>query len=181
MTTKIPIDDSLMSDLESKLRADKNRVGLTGIGRVDLEALYIATLSSKYFHQKESAKHLAEVSRAMRENEALTANVTHLQVKANGALASHRLAKVLEHEPELMAALLDLVWGIDKARKTHPEGCSYFALGEETGEVGRALAREDPERLSDELLDVAIVAIRMRLGEIDARLAPVEPHAARSA
>jgi len=49
------------------------------------------------------------------------------------------------------------------ARASHPEGASFAAL---LDEVDEAMAEEDEsERQRDELIDVAVVAIRMWLGE----------------
>lgn len=152
---------------------------LSGLGREVLEERLLAAALASRAATARLREVEAERARRDAECQTLTASVTALQVKANGVLASHRLARVLESEPELMALMLDVAWAIDKARAKHPEGASYFALGQEVGEVGRAMEREDPKRLQDELVDVAVVVMRMLLGELDAKLAPVEPHARR--
>jgi len=142
---------------------------LNGVGREGLLDR-LGKLHAENVTLRERLETEADQTRRVRtENKALTDQVTELQKGSNAVLASHRLAKVLEHEPELMTAMLDLAWGIDKARTKHPEGSTLRDLVSEVGEVATAMWRETPERVNEELLDVAIVAMRMRLGEGDAR------------
>lgn len=106
-----------------------------------------------------------QLAAAKREIAHLTANVTALQTDANHALVCSRLDRVLTSRPELMAALLDLAWGIEIARAKHPEGSDLTSLVSEVGEVATAMDRETPARVRAELLDVAVVAMRMRLDD----------------
>lgn len=54
---------------------------------------------------------------------------------------------------------------IHRAAELHPEGPSLEALVEEVGEVARAM-QDSPERLAEELLDVAVVALRWHMQEV---------------
>lgn len=51
------------------------------------------------------------------------------------------------------------------AAELHPERPSLAALVEEVGEVARAM-QDSPERLAEELLDVAVVALRWHMQEV---------------
>ena len=51
------------------------------------------------------------------------------------------------------------------ARSKHPQGASFDALLSEVGEVADERLAGNPEREREELLDVAVVAIRLYLGE----------------
>ncbi len=58
-----------------------------------------------------------------------------------------------------------LVSRLDYARARHPEGASFAAL---VAEVAEAMAEPaESERQRYELIDVAVVAIRMWLGEVE--------------
>lgn len=61
--------------------------------------------------------------------------------------------------------VIDLVVRIERARRLHPEGSNLAALTSEVGEYATALLRESKERQRDELWDVAVVAVRLALGE----------------
>ena len=63
--------------------------------------------------------------------------------------------------PELAAITLRLA----HARAKHPDGASFDALVEEVGEVARARLERQPDQEREELLDVAVVAMRLYLGE----------------
>lgn len=57
---------------------------------------------------------------------------------------------------------------LEKGRRKYPEGCTALSLWDEAGEVAHALnKRETEERVREEILDAAVVAIRLYLGEID--------------
>lgn len=57
---------------------------------------------------------------------------------------------------------------IAKGRAKYPNGCTLTSLQDEAGEVVHAVNKYEPaERVRDELLDVAGVAMRLYLGEID--------------
>lgn len=51
---------------------------------------------------------------------------------------------------------------IQRAAEIHPEGPSLAALVEEVGEVARAM-QDSPDRMGEELLDVAVVALRWHM------------------
>lgn len=67
-----------------------------------------------------------------------------------------------------------LEYGISEGRCKHPAGVPFEALVEEVGEVARALM-DEPHRVRDELLDVAVCAMRMWLGETVAAAASLLP------
>lgn len=90
------------------------------------------------------------------------------------ALASHN-AELLSRNGELTAhnARLRVFEGLlgrmGKARAKYPNGCTALSLFDEVGEFSRALNKfEGIDRVLDELLDVAAVAMRLHLGEVDA-------------
>ena len=64
------------------------------------------------------------------------------------------------------AALSALSDALRAARAKHPSGANLAALVEEVGEVARAMRRESTERVREELMDVATVALRLWLGEV---------------
>ncbi len=71
-----------------------------------------------------------------------------------------------------MQTLFMLAARLEHARSKHPwpehtpnAFAAFRALGDECEEVNRALCRETPDRVRDELLDVMAVAVRMLLGE----------------
>ena len=71
-----------------------------------------------------------------------------------------------------MQTVFMLAERLEHARRKHPwpehtpnAFAAFRALGDECEEVNRALCRETPDRVRDELLDVMAVAVRMLLGE----------------
>ena len=73
------------------------------------------------------------------------------------------LAKLDDYE-----AIRPLVARINKGRAKYPNGCTVLSLVDEAGEVAHAVNKyETEERVRDELLDVAAVAMRLYYGEID--------------
>lgn len=92
----------------------------------------------------------------------LTDNVTSTQ---------ERCSQMFEERRVLTRGELDvLVPALAAARLKHPRGSKFADLAEEVGEVARAMRREGLERVREELLDVAVVALRMHLGELSAPL-----------
>lgn len=75
--------------------------------------------------------------------------------------------------PEQMAdgqtdELAPLSARIAKGRAKYANGCTVLSLIDETGEVAHAVNKYEPaDRIRDELLDVAAVAMRLYFGEID--------------
>lgn len=65
-------------------------------------------------------------------------------------------------------AIGKLLLRMAKGRAKYPNGPTLLSLDDEVGEVKRAInKREGIERARDELLDVAAVAMRLYLGEVD--------------
>jgi hypothetical protein len=72
--------------------------------------------------------------------------------------------------------LAPLAARIAKGRAKYPTGCTLLSLLDEAGEVAHAVnKRESHERVRDELLDVAAVAMRLYFGEIDTAWQPASP------
>lgn len=72
----------------------------------------------------------------------------------------------LERRFILLQRLAPLATAIDVARAKHPGGPDGMrSLAEELGEVASAIRRESPERVREELLDLATVAMRLYLRE----------------
>jgi len=68
----------------------------------------------------------------------------------------------------LSVDLVLLAERIEKGRVKYPEGCTALSLFDEAGEVAHALNKREPvDRVRAELLDVAVVAMRLYFGEID--------------
>jgi hypothetical protein len=69
--------------------------------------------------------------------------------------------------------LFPLAVRIEKGRQKYPTGCTLLSLLDEAGEVAHAVnKRESNDRVRDELLDVAAVAMRLYFGEIDTAWQP---------
>lgn len=64
-----------------------------------------------------------------------------------------------------LVELAPLLARLTHARAKHPEGASFDALVEEVGEVARARLDRSVDQERSELLDVAVVALRLYLGE----------------
>lgn len=124
---------------------------LTGTGRDELVKL-IADLAADLHHERDMLRKVSE-------------NLTSTQRRCTELVQLDRLARFLEQHPALEGYLTDLSWAIERARALHPEGASELALLEECGEVARAHRRETPARVREELLDVAVVAMRLYIGE----------------
>lgn len=64
--------------------------------------------------------------------------------------------------------LFPLAVRIEKGRQKYPNGCTVLSLLDEAGEVAHAVNKYEAEaRIREELLDVAVVAMRLYFGEID--------------
>jgi hypothetical protein len=106
------------------------------------------------------------------ERNEMLANLTATQHRCTELLMALRASKIAEtldsldiHAPDLLlTTLVALAAGIATARRKHPEGPDGMrCLAEEVGEVASALRRETPARVREELLDVAVVAIRWHM------------------
>jgi hypothetical protein len=76
-----------------------------------------------------------------------------------------RDARAPSGQPDELAPLRERM---AKGRKKYPNGCTALSLLDEVGEVAHALNKYEPsDRVRDEILDVANVAMRLYLGEID--------------
>lgn len=72
------------------------------------------------------------------------------------------------HRGVAPSELAPLVSRMAKGRTKYANGCTLVSLLDEAGEVVHAVNKnEGTERVRDELLDVAAVAMRLYLGEID--------------
>ena len=73
-----------------------------------------------------------------------------------------------EIAPGELHELAPLAARIAAGRAKYANGCTVLSLADETGEVLHSVNKyEKEERVRDELLDVAAVAMRLYLGEID--------------
>ncbi len=105
---------------------------------------------------------LAEIERLTRERATeMQAYATMLQNLTDVQARCTQLKQETRDLP-LLGALTDR---IATARMKHPKGPNLRSLMEEVGEVASAMRRETPERVRDELLDVATVAMRLAFGE----------------
>jgi hypothetical protein len=103
------------------------------------------------------------------ERDAYLENLTATQKRCTELLEENRALKLTPPGlPDAYAdAICGLVAGLVRAREKHPNGANMYALMEEVGEVCRALRREGGDRVSEELMDVAVVAMRIWVGEVD--------------
>jgi len=66
------------------------------------------------------------------------------------------------------AEIAPLIERMEKGRMKYPAGCTVLSLLDEAGEFAHAINKgEGIERTREELLDVAAVAMRLYLGEVD--------------
>jgi len=140
--------------------------GLSGVGRSGLEDMIAKLRESLAGAQVNEAAAVgvaarAESARALMEG-TLTATQAHCTQQLN-ELRIHR-----GHELDA------LVVALARGRSLHPKGCYFYALVEEVGEIARAIRREGAERAREELLDTAVVAIRLYLGEAREPLGEVQ-------
>lgn len=81
----------------------------------------------------------------------------------------------LAHEVRALRTLDELrplAARIAKSRAKYPNGATIMALLDEAGEVARAVNKYEPaDRVREELLDVACVAMRLYAGEVDSGIA----------
>lgn len=78
--------------------------------------------------------------------------------------AARRLAKMVARSLELAPLAARMAVG----RAKYPAGCTVLSLMDEAGEFAHAINKDEGiERVRDELLDVAAVAMRLYLGEVD--------------
>lgn len=140
---------------------------LNGTGRRELEAL-VVQLRAECAEAEAVARHMAGLAaRAERDRAAMEATLTVTQQHCTEQLNELRSYRGDELDP--------LTRALARARWKHPKGCNLASLIEEAGEVGRAINREGLERAREELLDTAVVAIRLYLGETVGPLVPEEP------
>lgn len=81
------------------------------------------------------------------------------------ARISYLQGKLEESNRGRLPGLGALPEAITRARRLHPEGSDLHDLLSEVAELARAMAGEGPERTREEALDVAVVALRIYLGE----------------
>ena len=73
----------------------------------------------------------------------------------------------MTHDEAIAALFARIATGRDR----YPRGCTILSLLDEAGEVAHAVNKgESVDRVRDELLDVAAVAMRLYIGEVDADL-----------
>jgi len=131
--------------------------GLSGVGRSELEDLIVKLRAERDEAARREQEAIsvagrAEVSRAQMEQ--------HLScVQAHCTQQLNELRSWRGHEIDA------LVVALARGRSLHPKGCYVYALVEEVGEVARAIRREGLARVREELLDTAVVAMRLFLGE----------------
>lgn len=143
------------------------RRDLTGVGRDELEMMLIA---KSVVHEEVARENV----RLANQNAALMENLTATQTRCNQLLADFRASKFVEAvasvDPELVMPfgnmMVHLAATMVRARVKHPNGPEGMrSLASEVGEVATAELRETPERVREELLDVAVVALRWWNGE----------------
>lgn len=112
--------------------------------------------------------------RARASEHTMLGTLTSAQELATKSLNIARATKAIGDDP-IMQELAVLGAAIVRARGLHPAGCALRHLVSEVGEVAHAMCIGDvgiggdvakrEERIREELLDVAVVAMRMALGD----------------
>lgn len=144
-------------------------VDVTKVDRAALEAAcldYARQVQRATLHAAEAANTIDNLRATIRHHER---HVTDMQQRGNQLLADARASKALVEGLQValdMHPLAPLLRALKAAREKHPGGPDGLrSLMEEVGEVANAIRRETPERVREELLDVAVVALRWYLGE----------------
>lgn len=134
-------------------------VTLTGEGRSVL-LRRIAELEKRAAELEQLAE------RALASERTMFGTLTSAQESATRSLMIARAVKSIGDDP-IMQQLAPLGASILRARGLHPRGVDGIrSLAEEVGEVANAMRRETPERVREELIDVATVAMRWAIGDV---------------
>jgi hypothetical protein len=163
---------------------DLTEKDIMGLGRAELvsrltDAVVDARASRAILSDEQRMMHATMkasadvVGEVWRERDVMKANLDATQARCSELLTALRATKVVErmlangpsHEP-LVWQLLELGAAIGRAREKHPGGSDLTSLLSEAGEVATAMYRETPSRVAEELLDLAVVAMRLRAGEV---------------
>ena len=152
---------------------------ISGLGRNAIAALLKEALDRVHKLEETIANHHAYASRREteryqleRDNREMLSNLSATQTRSNEILEAFRAAKFVQqmiangssHEP-LLFQLVTFGAALGRAREKHPEGPDLRSLVEEVGEVANAMRRETPARVREELIDTAVVAFRLAIGE----------------
>ncbi len=128
-----------------------------------VEVLVDALTKDRDAARNEAGDAFVLVQRLEREHAAMLATLTETQAACTQLREANRVLTRGELDP--------LVEAIARGRAKYPKGACIEALLSEAGEVATAMMRETPDRLRSELLDLAVVATRLALGEWDDRVA----------
>ncbi len=149
-----------------------NEQQMSGMGRAQLETIALglqSQLSKLRGECREACNVMDGKDSRIRMFER---QVTELQTRGTELVQEVREANRTIKGLRLMLDGHPWCWilvALDAARKKHPHGSTFHALVEEVGEVARVQTKElaDQDRRRAELADVAVVAIRLFLGEED--------------
>lgn len=138
-------------------------MGLSGMGRADLER-EVLSLRAQLADQRALQEAVdGAAARWHRSHDAMKDTLTEAQ-RTN----TRQVEELRIYRGGMLEAL---VTHIAKARAKYPKGCTVLSLLDEAGEVAHAVNKhEDVERVREELLDVAGVAMRLYFGECDEAL-----------
>lgn len=109
------------------------------------------------------------------DRDAYLENLTRTQAQCSAIERENRawrrlvahLSGVSDLWDEAFSDLLPLVEAMRRARAKHPFGATALALFDEVGEFAHAVNKDEgTARVEEELLDVAVVAMRLYLGEV---------------
>lgn len=145
-----------------------NTPRMTGLGRDVLEKR-VAELEA------EASVYRLRLEQAEQREKTSLETLTAAQAASTRDLNIARAVRQIGDDP-IMQALAPLGAAILRARAKHPVGCALRHLLSEVGEVADAMCIGDvgiggdvekrEDRIREELLDVAVVAFRMHLGEV---------------
>lgn len=83
-------------------------------------------------------------------------------------IARFAVGLAMASEGQAVDGLTPLRLRMGHGRAKYPNGCTVLSLLDEAGELAHAVNKGEPvDRVRDELLDVAAVAMRLYLGEVD--------------
>ncbi len=154
---------------------------LSGMGRQQVEALVLGLQVQLEKLQREAL----EVVRVIDAKESTVRfhkrQVDELQTRGTELITQVREAERSVKGLQLMLDVHPWCWllvALDGARKKHPQGPTFWSLADEVGEAARVWTKEggNGDRYRAELADVAVVAIRLFLGEEDKSAGPSKPH-----
>lgn len=146
------------------------KIDITATGRHQLEALYVSESKRRSDAEKQVQVLMRQLDNAHITERVLRAMVTDVQERCSQLLEDARVSKRLAEGLKIaldMHPLADLLVALQKGRAKYPQGVTVLSVADEAGEVVHAANKREPwQRVREEALDTAVVALRLYLGEV---------------